>query len=112
MAELTWHTEDLTLTITKSQPTHQQIIVSASRDGFSATRTSWLDAGDIDQFAEQVHQMWEDLTGSAELVGEHGVDFTIRLTTADGGHVDIDITINEVWGNLQLEARTDQTFLP
>jgi hypothetical protein len=31
---------------------------------------------------------------------------------ASGGHVDIDITINEVWGNLQLHAHTDQTVLP
>jgi hypothetical protein len=56
--------------------------------------------------------MWQDLAGTAELVGEHGVDFSIRLAMSSGGHVDIDITINEVWGNLQLHARTDQTFLP
>jgi hypothetical protein len=58
--------------------------------------------------------MWQDLTGDAELVGEHGVDFSIQLTMGPGGHVDVRITINEVWGegHLQLEARTDQTFLP
>jgi hypothetical protein len=114
MAEMTWRTENLMLAlrITESHLDYQQIIMSASRDGFSATRNSWLDSGDIEQFAEQVHHMWQDLAGAAELVGEHGVDFSVRLTMASGGHVDIDITINEVWGNLQLHARTDQTFLP
>jgi hypothetical protein len=50
MAEMTWRTEDLTLTlsITASQPEYQQVIVSASRNGFSAQRNSWLDAGDIE----------------------------------------------------------------
>jgi hypothetical protein len=40
MAEMTWRTEDLTLAlrITESHRDYQQITVSASRDGFSATR--------------------------------------------------------------------------
>ena len=64
---MTWRTEDLTLAlrITASHRDYQQIIVSANRDGFSATRSSWLDTGDIEQFAEQVHHMWQDLAGAS-----------------------------------------------
>lgn len=114
MAEMTWRTEDLTLTLstTPCQRGYQQVVVAASRGGFSAVRNSWLDDGDIQRFADQVHIMWQNLAGTAELVGEHGVEFSFRLTMDAGGHVDIDVTINEAWGNLQLEARTDQTFLP
>jgi hypothetical protein len=113
MAEMTWRTEDLTLTLsTTPQRGYQQVVVAATRGGFSAVRNSWLDDGDIQRFADQVHTIWQNLAGTAELVGEHGVEFSIRLTTGTGGHVDVDVTINEAWGNLQLEARTDQTFLP
>lgn len=56
--------------------------------------------------------MWQHLTGTAELAGEHGVDFSIRLAMGSGGHVDIDIEINQPWATLRIEAQTDQTYLP
>jgi hypothetical protein len=56
--------------------------------------------------------MWQHLTGTAELYGEHGIEFSFKLAMTDGGHVDIDVDLNQPWANLQIEAQTDQTFLP
>lgn len=114
MAEMTWHAGDLSISLqTKpSRDGYQQVVINANRGGFSATRESWLDAGDIDRFADQVHHMWQDLTGTAELYGEHGVEFSLKLTTGSGGHVNICVDVNQPWANLRIEAQTDQTFLP
>jgi hypothetical protein len=114
MAEMTWQAGDLSITL-QTKPSHdgyQEVVLAATRDGFSATRSSWLDVGDIDRFAAQVHHMWEELDGGAELLGEHGIEFSLRLTMTTGGHVDIRVDINEPWAQLHIEAQTDQTFLP
>lgn len=114
MAEMTWTTDDLSITL-RSTPSHdgyQEIIIAATRGGFSGIRDSWLDAGDIERFADRVHRMWRDLTGGAELYGDHGSEFSLTLTMATGGHVDIEVEIDQPWASLRIEARTDQTYLP
>ncbi len=114
MAEMTWQAGDLSITL-QTQPSHdgyQEVALAATSRGFSATRSSWLDAGDIDRFATHVHRMWQELDGDAELYGEHGIEFSLRLTMTTGGHVDIRVDINEPWAQQHIEAQTDQTFLP
>ncbi|WP_319458726.1 hypothetical protein [Micromonospora sp. RTP1Z1] len=114
MAEMTWHAGGLSIVL-QTKPSHdsyQEVVFAATCGGFTGTRPSWLDAGDIDRFAGQVHRMWQELAGEAELYGEHGVEFSLRLTMTTGGHVDVQVDINEAWANLHIEAQTDQTFLP
>lgn len=114
MSEMTWHAGEVSLAIqaAPSRDGYQRVAIKAAREGFSATRDSWLDAGDLKRFAAEVHHMWQHLTGSAELTGEHGVDFSVKLAMSSGGHVDIDIEINQPWATLRIEAETDQTYLP
>jgi hypothetical protein len=114
VAEMTWQAGDLSVAIqtSPSRNGYQQVVITATRDGFSATRDSWIDAGDIDRFADQVHHTWQHLSGTAELYGEHGTEFSLKLTMTGGGHVDIHIEINQPWASLRIEAQTDQTFLP
>jgi hypothetical protein len=56
--------------------------------------------------------MWQHLTGTAELNGEHGIEFSLKLTMTSGGHVDIHIQISQPWADLHIDAQTDQSFLP
>jgi hypothetical protein len=114
VAEMTWQAGDLSVAIqtSPSRNGYRQVVITATRDGFSATRDSWIDAGDIDRFADQIHHMWQHLTGTAELYGEHGIEFSLKLTMTGGGHVDIHIEINQPWASLRIETQTDQTFLP
>jgi hypothetical protein len=114
MAEMTWQSCDLSIRLETKPSRHgyQQVVVSVTRGGFSAARESLLDAGDIARFAGQVHRMWQDLAGTAELLGEHGIEFSLKLTATGGGHVDIHVDISQPWANLRIEAQTDQTFLP
>lgn len=56
--------------------------------------------------------MWQDLAGTAELNGDYRVDFSVKLAMRRGGHVDIEIEINQPWASLRIEAETDQTYLP
>lgn len=114
VSEMTWQAGDVSLTIqvASSHDGYQQVVISAAREGFSASRRSWLDAGDLKRFADEVHRMWTHLAGTAELCGEHGVEFSVKLTMSSGGHVDVNIEINQPWANLRIEAETDQTYLP
>lgn len=114
MSEMTWHAGEVSLAIqaAPSRDGYQRVVIKAAREGFSATRDSWLDAGDLERFAADVHHMWQHLAGTAELTGEHGVDFSVKLAMSSGGHVDIDIEINQPWATLRIEAETDQTYLP
>jgi hypothetical protein len=78
MAEMTWQAGDLSLAL-QTKPSHdsyQEVIFATTRGGFSATRSSRLDSGDIGRFANQVHRMWQELAGDAELYGEDGVEFS------------------------------------
>jgi hypothetical protein len=114
VAEMTWQAGSLSIAIqtTPSCDGYQQVTITATREGFSATRDSWLDDGDLDRFADQVHHIWQNLTGTAELYGEHGIEFALKLTMTGSGHIDIHIEINQPWASLRIEAQTDQTFLP
>jgi hypothetical protein len=56
--------------------------------------------------------MWKNLAGSAELCGEYGAEFSLRLTALPGGHVKVQVEVNDSYARLQLESETDQTFLP
>lgn len=59
MAETPWQAGDPSLAIQTipSRDGCQQVVITATREGFSASRDPWLDAGDIDRFADQVHHM-------------------------------------------------------
>ncbi|MGW4394944.1 WapI family immunity protein [Amycolatopsis nivea] len=111
---MTWHAGEvsLALQVTRGYDGYQQVVIKAARECFSATRDSWLEEGDIERFAAEVHHMWQHLAGTAELNGERGTEFSVKLAMSSGGHVDIDIEINQPWATLRIEAETDQTYLP
>ncbi|MBB1152424.1 WapI family immunity protein [Amycolatopsis dendrobii] len=113
-SEMTWRAGEVSLAIqaAPSRDGFQQVVISATREGFSAVRDSWLDAGDLERFADEVDRMWQDLAGTAELNGDYRVDFSVKLAMSSGGHVDIEIEINQPWASLRIEAETDQTYLP
>jgi len=103
---------EITLEVVSAGPGYQKVTFAASCAGFRGSCTSWLDAGDLERFAGQVHRLWQDLVGSAELIGEHGTDFSLRLTAGGGGHLGVRVEVNDTFARLQLESQTDQTFLP
>ena len=80
MSATRWSAQEALSITLQTKPSHdgyQKVVLAATRDGFSVTRSSWLDASDIDRFAAQVH-MWQELDGGAELLGEHGTEFSLR----------------------------------
>ena len=119
MKEMTWRGSDLSITLRTepSQQNFQRVTFAVTYRAFSAERESLLDAGDIQRFAGEVDRMWSRLAGDAELYGEHGLEFTFRLTTRPGGHVGVYIQVIEHTARMDIarmdiEAETDQTFLP
>jgi hypothetical protein len=111
---MTWRTQDLSIQLrtTSSQQGYQKATFTVTHGAFSAARDSWLDAGDIERFAVQLDEMWRKLSGEAELYGEHGSDFSFRLTMKSGGHIGVLIEIAQPTARLVVETQTDQTFLP
>lgn len=114
MAEMAWRAEELLIAVevTARGNGYRQILFTASRGGFSATRAAFLDDDALELFADEVERMWKTLSGQAELLGDYGTEFTLRLTMLPTGHVKVDVEVNDTLAEMRLEADTDQTFLP
>jgi hypothetical protein len=91
---------------------YRQIIFTASHGGFTAARTAYLDDDALDLFTAGIERMWKTLTGEAELLGDYGTEFTLRLTMLTAGHVKAHVEVNDTFAELRIEAETDQTHLP
>jgi hypothetical protein len=112
--EMVWETEDLSVELrtTSRDGDYQEVTFAVRHGDFTAALLSTIDAGDAARFAAEVHQMWRDLSGEAELFGEHGLDFRLRLTMSTGGHVDVLVDVQQPTARLVVETQTDQTYLP
>jgi hypothetical protein len=60
----------------------------------------------------QVDRMSTTLTGTAELLGDYGTEFTLRLAMLSAGHVNVRIEVNHTFAELRIEDETDQTYMP
>jgi hypothetical protein len=111
---MTWRAGELLITIeaTSRGKGFQQITFTASRGGFNATRAAFLDDDALALFTAGIDQMWKTLAGEAELLGDYGTEFTLRLTMLPAGHVKVDVEVNETFAELRIEGETDQTYLP
>jgi hypothetical protein len=111
---MTWRAGELLIAIEATSPGKgfQQIIFTASRGGFSATRVAFLGDDALELFTAGIEQMWKTLAGEAELLGDYGTEFTLRLTMLSAGHVKVNVEVNETFAELRLEGETDQTYLP
>lgn len=114
MAEMTWQAGELliALEIISRGNGFRQIAFTASRGGFRASRAAYVDDDDLELFTGAVERLWKSLNGQAELLGDYGTEFTLRLTMLSAGHVKVDVEVNETFAELRLESETDQTFLP
>lgn len=98
-----------------SYPVNTTLSVEVSSFGFAAN--SFMDIGiqGLSAFAIQLNEMYDTLTGSAELYEPYGISF-IKLSASRTGHIKIWGRINNksAYGfeqELTFENEIDQTYL-
>lgn len=113
MAEVNWRSGELLIALeaTGRGEGFRQVIFTASRGGFTAAREAFIDDDDLELFIAGIDRMSTTLGGQAELLGDYGTEFTLRLTMQPDGHVKVHVEVNHTFAELHIEDDTDQTYL-
>ena len=48
------------------------------------------------------------LAGEAELLGDYGTEFSLRLTTQLGGHVKVNVEVNQTFAEQHIDDQIDR----
>lgn len=113
MTEASWRSGELLISLeaTGRGEGYRRVIFSATGGGFTAARVACID-DDLELFIAGIEHMSTTQTGHAELLGDCGTEFTLKLTILPDGRVKVYVEVNHTFAELHIEDETDQTYPP